>query len=91
MKFSNNYIFYPGNGELVKAIDHYRSLLSEQGTDISPDTGIAIQDNFLHTRGNFEQQHFSTNVLESAQITFETKLRKLSREQSPLEVGSATE
>lgn len=85
MKFSNNYIFYPSNGELVKAFDHYRSLLGEQGTDITPDTGIAIQDNFLHTRGNFEQQHFSTNVLESAQITFETKLRKLSREQFPLE------
>lgn len=85
MNFSNSYIFYPSNNELVKAFDHYKSLLGEQGTDISPDTGIAIQDNFLHTRGNFEQQDFSTNVLESAQITFETKLRKLSREQFPLE------
>jgi len=85
MNFSNNYIFYPTNSELVKAIDHYKVLLGEQGTDISPDTGIAIQDNFLHTRGNYEQQHYSTNVLESAQITFETKLRKLSREQLPLD------
>ncbi len=85
MNFSNSYIFYPSNSELVKAIDHYRSLLGEQGTDITSDTSNAIQDNFLHTRGNFEQQHFSTNVLESAQITFETKLRKLSREESPLE------
>jgi len=85
MIFSNSYIFYPSNRELVAAIDHYKILLGEQGTDISPDSSAAVQDNFLYTRGNYEQQHFSTNVLESAQITFETKLRKLSREQFPLQ------
>jgi tetratricopeptide (TPR) repeat protein len=83
MKFSNNYIFYPDNRELVKAIDHYKSLPEGQGTvDAAPDNSVAIQDNFLHTRGNFEQHRFGTSVLESAR---ESLLTELSREQSPLE------
>ena len=91
MKFSNNYIFYPSNRELVKAIDYYKTGLnnpgsSEKGTDDAPDSSsVAIQDNFLHTRGNFEQHHFSTNILESAQTAFESKLTELSQEQSAQE------
>ncbi|VAW50685.1 hypothetical protein MNBD_GAMMA05-2613 [hydrothermal vent metagenome] len=89
MKFSNNYIFYPSSSELVKAIDHYKTLQSEQGGDKAAvddaSSSVAIQDNFLHTRGNFEQHHFSTNILESAQAAFESKLAELSREQSPQE------
>ena len=91
MKFSNNYIFYPSSIELVKAIDHYKSDLDNQSldeqdaVDDAADSSVAVQDNFLHTRGNFEQHHFSTNILESAQAAFESKLTELSREQSPLE------
>jgi len=86
MKFSNNYIFYPNNSELVKAIDHYKSLPVDSGTvDGAPDSSVTVQDNFLHTRGNFEQHHFSTSILESAQAAFESKLTELSREQSPQE------
>ncbi len=95
MKFSNNYIFYPNSNELIKAIAHYKTDMDNQSLDDSgldkaavndaPDSSIAIQDNFLHTRGNFEQHHFSTNILESAQAVFESKLTELSCEQSPQE------
>ncbi len=86
MKFSNNYIFYPDNSELVKAIDHYKRLLADQGTvDDAPDNSIAVQDNFLHTRGNFEQQRFNTSILEPARETFEAILSEMSRQQSPLD------
>ncbi len=86
MKFSNNYIFYPDNSELVKAIDHYKSLPAGQGSvDDAPDSGAAVQDNFLHTRGNYEQHRFGSSVLESARTAFESALSNLSREQSPLE------
>ena len=86
MNFSNNYIFYPSSSELVKAISHYKIGLDEPSAgDDTADSSVAMQDNFLHTRGNFEQHHFSTNILESAQAAFESKLTELSREQSPLE------
>ena len=86
MKFSNNYIFYPDNSELVKAIDHSKSLPGGQDSvDAAPDSSVAIQDNFLHTRGNFEQHRFGTGVLESARTAFESILTNTSREQSALE------
>jgi len=45
MKFSNNYIFYPDNNELVKAIDHYKSLHIDQvAEDCTPDSRVAVQD-----------------------------------------------
>lgn len=86
MNFSNNYIFYPDNNELVKAIDHYKSLLGDQDAiDDAPDTSVAVQDNFIHTRGNFEQHRFNTNILQSARTTLELILSESSREQTPLE------
>lgn len=86
MKFSNNYIFYPDNNELIKAIDHYKSLLDDRGTvDDAPDNSVAIQDNFLHTRGNFEQHRYSASILESALPALESMLAALSRERAPLE------
>jgi len=86
MKFSNNYIFYPDNNELVKAIDHYKSLLGDQGAIVdTPDTHAAVQDNYIHTRGNFEQHRFNTNIFQSARSTLESILTEKSREQAPLE------
>ena len=86
MKFSNNYVFYPDNSELVKAIDHYISLLDDRSAvDDAPDNSVAIQDNFLHTRGNFEQHRYGASILESALTAFESRLADLSREHSPLE------
>lgn len=86
MNFSNNYIFYPDNRELVNAIDHYKRLLADQGTGgDAPDSNIAVQDNFLHTRGNFEQQRFNSSILEPARDAFESILPEMSRQQSPLD------
>ena len=86
MKFSNNYIFYPDSSELVKAIDHYKSLLGGRDTEgDAPDSGAAVQDNFLHTRGNFEQHRFGSGTLESACTVFESVLSELSPEQSSVE------
>lgn len=86
MKFSNNYIFYPDNEALVAALDHFKAMLDNPAAiDAAPDTGIAIQDAFLHTRGNYEQHRYSTNVLESARDLLGSKLTEELREASPLE------
>jgi len=86
MKFSNNYIIYPNNSELVKAIDHYKSLLDDQSVvDDAPDTSVAVQDIFIHTRGNFELRRFNTSILEPARETLESLLTEKLREQAPLQ------
>ena len=86
MKFSNSYIFYPDNEALVQALDHFKRLLDDPAVlDTAPDTSIAIQDTFLHTRGNYEQHRYSTNVLESARDVLASKLTDESRGQAPLE------
>ena len=89
MIFSNNYIFYPDNSELVKAIDHAKSLLGNEGiVNDAPDSNVAVQDVFIHTRGNFEQNRFNASILESARETLESQLTKSSPEQVPLEWAS---
>ncbi len=86
MKYSNNYIFYPDNNELIKAIAHYKSLLVDQAAiDDIPDGGVAVQDNFIHTRGNYEQHRFNSHILEPAAELFESQLSDLLRQQSPLD------
>ncbi len=86
MKFSNNYIFYPDNNELVKAIDHFKRSLDDQTViNDAADSSVTVQDNFLHTRGNFEHHRYSTSVLNSARETFEAMLVESRPEQSPLE------
>ena len=86
MKYSNNYILYPGNNELVKSIDHFRGLLSDQeAIDPAPDNRVTVQDNFIYTRGNFEQYSFNNNILESAREKLESILAEQSPEHNPLE------
>jgi tetratricopeptide (TPR) repeat protein len=86
MKFSNSYIFYPNNSELVKAIDHYKSLPGDQDAlDDTPDNDVAVQDVFIHTRGNFEQHRFNMNIIEFSRGRLESILTERSREQAPLE------
>lgn len=75
MKFSNNTTFYPDNKALEKAIDHYKSLVSDEDTNnIYVDNSVTVADNFLYTRGNYEQHRYSSNVLTNARETFEAKL-----------------
>lgn len=75
MNFSNVYTMYPGNKHLEKAIAHYVSLVSEEDANAAlPDTDVTVLDSFRFTRGNYEQQRYSTNVLAGAVDVFEAAL-----------------
>jgi len=77
MKYSNNYILYPINRALVRAIAESLHLLSDEAAAAAmPETQVTVADKFLFTRGNFELHRFNTNVLESAQAAFESALAK---------------
>ena len=85
MKFSNTYIIYPDNKALELAIANTLGMLSEDLAEIAtPDTKIAVADNFLYTRGNFEQHRFSSMVLDSAREALEALLTDAYRDQEPL-------
>ena len=85
MKYSNNAVFYPDNRSLEHAIVSSLGLLSEEVAALSaPDTSTTVADNFIHTRGNFEQQHFSSNILEPLREVLEGLLTVEYREQEPL-------
>jgi len=75
MKFSNITTFYPDNKALEKAMDHYKSLVSEEdANNIYADNSVTAVDNFLYTRGNYEHHRYSSNVLTNAREMFEVKL-----------------
>ena len=75
MKYSNNYVLYPVNRALERAVADSLHLLSDAATTAAmPDTGVTEADRFLYTRGNYELHRFSTNILESAQAAFESAL-----------------
>ncbi len=85
MKFSNNYIFYPDNRALEQAIAYSLNLLSaELAEDARLDDKVTVADNFLYTRGNFEQHRFSSNILDSAREALEAVLTEEYRAQEPL-------
>jgi len=100
MKFSNNTLFYPDNKALDKTLESFNSkpdsdfnsdlnldLHSDLHPDLHPDLqeGVTAQDNFSHTRGNFEQYIFGTDSLETACQTLESELTGSFREQAPLD------
>ncbi len=75
MKFSTNYIFYPDNKSLEKAVEHYKSLNSDDlAENASADNRSTVMDNFIYTRGNFEQHRYSANVFESARTFLQALL-----------------
>lgn len=85
MKFSNTYIFYPVNKALELAIAKSLDLLGGELTEVAaPDTGVTAADNFLYTRGNYEQHRFSSNILDSARAALEASLIDDYRDQVPL-------
>lgn len=85
MKFSNTYVIYPDNKVLELALAKAIGMLSDDlAKDASPDTKIAVADNFLYTRGNFEQHRFSSKILDSAREVLEAILTDAYREQQPL-------
>ncbi|MDT8403454.1 tetratricopeptide repeat protein [Sulfuriflexus sp.] len=84
MKFSNNYIFYPDNKALEKAIEYYKSLVSDdEARSVSADNRVTVPDNFIYTRGNFEQHRYSANVFTNARDMLEATLTEEIRQQSP--------
>ena len=65
MKFSNSYIIYPENRALERSIADSIGLLAEEWVaSATPDRKVTAADNFLNTRGNFEQHRFSSKIYE---------------------------
>jgi len=95
MKLSHTYIFHPRNKSLERALANSLGRLGDEWLDAAkPDTKIAVSDNFLYTRGNFEQHRFSSNILEPVCDALEelltatpvtgTPAPNISRDQQPL-------
>ena len=85
MKFSKTYLFYPTNKALERAIAHSIGMLGEELSEAAtPDTRVTAADNFLYTRGNYEQRRFSSNILDSAREALEVSLTDEYRDQEPL-------
>ena len=85
MKFSNTYIFFPANKALELAIAKSIDLLGEEMAEVAtPDTRVTTADNFLYTRGNFEQHRFSSNILDSAREALEVALTDEYRDKDAL-------
>jgi len=85
MKFSKTYLFYPTNKALERAIAYSIGMLGEELSEaVTPDTRVTAADNFLYTRGNYEQRRFSSNILDSAREALEVSLTNEYRDQEPL-------
>ena len=95
MKFSTNYILYPDNRALERAIANSMGILSKEVAAAAvPDTGVTVADNFRYTRGNYEQHRFSSKIFESLREALEVSLTdtpitgtlapNISRDQEPL-------
>lgn len=95
MNFSTNYIIFPPNKALERAIaDSIGMLGAEMAAAAAPDTKVAVADNFRYARGNFEQHRFSGRIYESLREGLEVALAetgdtggtpaKISRAQEPM-------
>lgn len=84
MNYSKPYILYPVNRALERAIANSLGLLDEEMLNLAtPDRSVAVADNFLFTRGNFEQHSFSANVFDSLRAALEALLTEELRKQDP--------
>jgi tetratricopeptide (TPR) repeat protein len=85
MKYSNNTILYPVNRDLERAIAGSLGLLTEEFVEAaSPDSSVTVADIFLHTRGNYEQRTFSSNILEPLREALEATHTDEYRDKEPL-------
>ncbi|MGA8863643.1 MAG: tetratricopeptide repeat protein [Gallionella sp.] len=89
MKFSHTYLFYPRNKALERALANSLGRLGDEWVEAAtPDTKVTVADNFLYTRGNFEQHRFSSNILERVREALEGSLTapppNISHDQEPL-------
>jgi tetratricopeptide (TPR) repeat protein len=84
MKYSRPYILYPVNRALERAISGSLGLLDEEMLKLAtPDRSVLVADNFLFTRGNFEQHSFSAKVFESLRDALEASLTDELRTKAP--------
>jgi len=84
MNYSKPYILYPVNRSLERAIAGSLGLLNEEVLALAtPDRTVPVADNFLYTRGNFEQHSFSANVFEHLRDALEASLTDELRHQEP--------
>ncbi|MEJ2141223.1 MAG: tetratricopeptide repeat protein [Gammaproteobacteria bacterium] len=73
------------NRTLERTIASSLGLLDEEMLELAtPDRSVPVADNFLYTRGNFEQHSFSANVFESLRDALEASLTDELREQDSL-------
>jgi tetratricopeptide (TPR) repeat protein len=85
MKFSNSYLLYPRNKALERALANSLGGLGDEWVEAAaPDTRVAVADNFLYTRGNFEQHRFSSHILELVREALEGSLTDEYHDQEPL-------
>ena len=95
MNYSTNYIIFPPNKALERAIANSIGMLSaEMAVAAAPDTKVAVADNFRYARGNYEQHRFSARIYESLREALEAALTdttdsgdhaaKISRAREPL-------
>jgi tetratricopeptide (TPR) repeat protein len=85
MKFSTNYVIYPENRALERAIANSIGMLSEEVAAAAvPDTKVTVADNFRYTRGNYEQHRFSSKIFESLREALEISLTDQYHDQEPL-------
>ncbi|MDH5179868.1 MAG: tetratricopeptide repeat protein [Gammaproteobacteria bacterium] len=90
MNYTGNIILYPLNRALETAVSDSRDLLTaEQSEFLFPDRSVAIADNFLHTRGNYEQLRFSTRVYQDMSNALQAVLTEDLRASKPLEWAEA--
>lgn len=86
MNFSNIYTIYPFNRSLKQALDHYVTLVPEEvATAALADSSVTVKDNFIHTRGNFEQQRYSANAFADAVEILEAAITDELRKEAPLD------
>ncbi|MDH5407354.1 MAG: tetratricopeptide repeat protein [Gammaproteobacteria bacterium] len=85
MKYSSSILFYPVNRALEQAILDSRDLLTaEQSESLFPDRSAAVADNFLFTRGNFEQHRYSSAVFENLRDALQASLTDELRANDPM-------
>ncbi len=85
MKYSTNYILYPRNKALERALENSLGRLGDEWVKAAtPDTKVPVLDNFLCTRGNYEQHRFSVRIYESLREALEATLTDQYHVQEPL-------
>ena len=84
MKFSSNTIFFPDNKVLEQTLAHYVYLAADKiiGQTL-PDQNITVPNNFINTRGNYEQRQYDLKLLDDARDYFTELLTDDLRQSSP--------